>query len=158
MNIGLIVYSETGNTLSVAERMKETLAAAGHTTEIRQITVQPRGKADSLVVLKDIPSVEGFDAVIFGAPVQAFSLCRPMTLYLKQLPDIRGLPVAAFIIQGLPRKWMGGNRAFNTLSKLCGAKGAIPVRIGHVHWRTATRDAQIADAVSGAAKFAATAK
>ncbi len=158
MNIGLIVYSETGNTLSVAQRMTETLAAAGHTAEIRQITVQPRGKADSLVVLKDIPSVKGFDAVIFGAPVQGFSLCRPMALYLKQLPDVHGLPVAAFITQGLSRKWMGGNHAFRTLSKLCGEKGAAPVRIGHVHWRADARDAQIADAVSGAAKFAATAK
>jgi hypothetical protein len=158
MNIGIIIYSQTGNTLAVAEKMKETLVAAGHTAEIRQITVVKQERADAPVQLQDIPAVEGFDALIFGAPVQAFSLCRAMKLYLKQLPSIRGVPVACYVLQGLPKNWMGGNGAYRTIRNICRAKGSEPVRIGHVHWRSDERDAQIADAVSGAAKFAATAK
>ena len=158
MNIGIIVYSETGNTLAVANRVAETLAAAGHTAEIRQVTIEDRKKSDAPVQLKDAPSVEGFDLLIFGAPVQAFSLCRAMTKYLKQLPEIKNVPVGCYCTQGLPKKWMGGNRAFNTMRKRLLAKGsAEPVRVGHVHWRSNERDEQIADTVSGAAKFAATA-
>ncbi|MBN1776559.1 MAG: flavodoxin family protein [Clostridiales bacterium] len=158
MNIGIIVYSETGNTLSVAGKIAETLTAAGHTAEVRQVTIEKREKTDASVRLKDIPSVDGFDLLIFGAPVQAFSLCAQMALYLKQLPDIGGLPVGCFLTQGLSKKWMGGNRAYNTMRKRLLAKGsAEPVRIGHVHWRSEERDEQIADTVSRAAKFAATA-
>ena len=158
MHIGLIVYSQTGNTLTVAQRMKETLEAAGHTAEIRPVTVEAIAKPGSPVALKDKPSIQGLDAVILGAPVQAFSLCQAMTAYLKQIQSLKGLPVAAFIMQGLPKKWMGGNRAYRTLHRLCVAKGADPLRIGHVHWSSKERDKQIADAVSGALKFAAMVK
>ena len=158
MNIGIIVYSQTGNTLAVAEKMKETCAAAGHTAEIGRITVEESEKSDAAVKLANIPAVDGYDAIIFGAPVQAFSLCAPMVKYLKQLPSIQGLPVACYLTQGLPKKWMGGNRAYKTLRSLCMKKGADPERIGHVHWRSDERDAQIADAVSAALKFVATAK
>jgi len=158
MKVGIIVYSQTGNTLAVAEKMKEALIAAGHTAEIKQITIEAREKADVTVKLLDTPSVAGYGAVIFGAPVQAFSLCQPMVKYLKQIQSIKGLPVACFILQGLPKKWMGGNRAYKTLRSLCLMKGADPLRIGHVNWRSEQRDAQIADAVSAALKFAATAK
>jgi menaquinone-dependent protoporphyrinogen IX oxidase len=160
MHIGIIVYSQTGNTLTVAQRMKETLEAAGHTAEIRPVTVEAVGNPNptSPVTLKDAPGFAGLDAVIFGAPVQAFSLCRAMTQYLKQIPDIKTLPVACYVLQGLPKKWMGGNRAYRTLRKLCLAKGADPIRIGHVHWGAKERDKQIADTISGALKFAATVK
>jgi flavodoxin len=158
MNIGIIVYSQTGNTLAVAERIKETCIAAGHTAEIGRITVESPEKADAAVKLLNIPAVGGYDAVILGAPVQAFSLCRQMTAYLKQMQSVKGLPVACFILQGLPKKWMGGNRAYKTMRSLCMRKGADPVRIGHVHWRSNERDAQIADTVSAALKFAATLK
>jgi NAD(P)H dehydrogenase (quinone) len=158
MNIGIIVYSQTGNTLSVAQRIAETLSAAGHSAEVRQVTIEKQEKAEASVKLKDIPPVDGFELLIFGAPVQAFSLCAPMALYLKQLPPIGGLPVGCFITQGLNKKWMGGNRAYKTMSKRLLAKGsAEPVRIGHIHTRSAECDEQIAETVSGAAKFAATA-
>jgi len=39
MKIGIIVYSQTGNTLSVAEKLKEKLAVAGHSAEIEQVMV-----------------------------------------------------------------------------------------------------------------------
>ena len=158
MNIGIIVYSQTGNTLAVAEKMKETCIAAGHTAEIGRVIAEEPEKAEAAVKLVSIPAVQGYDAVILGAPVQAFSLCRQMTAYLKQMQSLKGIPVACYLTQGLPKKWMGGNRAYKTMRSLCMRKGADPARIGHVHWRSDERDAQIADAVSAALKFATTAK
>ena len=158
MNIGIIVYSQTGNTLSVANRIQESCAAAGHTAEVKQITVQELPKSASRVVLKDIPTVDGYDAVIFGAPVQAFSLCAQMKAYLQQLPDLAGLSVACYATQGLPYKWMGGNRAHRTMNALLTAKGATPMHIGHVHWKSPERNMQVAAVVSSALKFAVTAK
>ena len=157
MNIGLIVYSQTGNTLAVAQRIQETLIAAGHTADIEQITAET-ASGDAPVKLTSAPDPAKYDAVILGAPVQAFSLCRQMTAYLKQMPSIKGMPVGCYLTQGLPKKWMGGNRACRSMRKLCLAKGADPIEVGHVHWKSDQRDAQIAATVSGIVKFAATVK
>ena len=158
MNIGIIIYSQTGNTLAVAEKMKETCIAAGHTAEIGRITVEKPDKVDETSVLADIPSVAGYDALIFGAPVQAFSLCAPMVKYLKQLPDIRGVPTGCFVTQGLPKNWMGGNRTHKTMRRLCMAKGTEPTNLGIIHTRSDQCEEQTADVVSAALKFAATQK
>ena len=157
MNIGIIVYSQTGHTLSVAEKIKATCVAAGHTAEIEQITIQKQEKADAAVVLRDIPDTTKYDLLLFGAPVQAFSLCRAMMLYLKQAESMKGVPTGGFFTQGLPKLWMGGNRSWKQFRSLCQRRGADPVRLGHVHWKSEQRDEQIAAIVSAAAKFAATA-
>ena len=157
MNIGIILYSQTGNTLSVAKKIKATCIAAGHTAEIKQITVKEREKADSPVALQDIPGTEGYDILLFGAPVQAFSLCRAMTLYLNQISNLKGIPVGCFFTQGLPKLWMGGNRAYKQLRSLCLKKGVDPLRLGHVHWKADQRDEQIASIVSAVLKFVSTA-
>jgi len=39
MNIGIIVYSWSGNTLSVAEKLQEKLSAAGHSVALEQVSV-----------------------------------------------------------------------------------------------------------------------
>jgi flavodoxin len=38
MRIGIIVYSRTGNTFSAARRLKEKLAAAGHSVNVERLT------------------------------------------------------------------------------------------------------------------------
>jgi len=38
VNIGIIVYSKTGNTLSAAQKLQEKLVAHGHVVNIEQIT------------------------------------------------------------------------------------------------------------------------
>ena len=37
MNIGIIVYSQTGNTLSVAKKLEEKLSLAGHSATLEQV-------------------------------------------------------------------------------------------------------------------------
>lgn len=37
MKVGIVVYSQTGNTLSVATKLKEKLAAAGHSVALEQV-------------------------------------------------------------------------------------------------------------------------
>ncbi|HPF86454.1 MAG TPA: flavodoxin [Candidatus Limiplasma sp.] len=156
MNIGIIVYSQTGNTLAVAQRIKDTCIAAGHTADVQQITVENPHDSGHMSLV-NAPSAEGYDALILGAPVQAFSLCRAMTLYLRQLPKLKGVPAGYYITHGLPKLWMGGSRAYKSLRSLCLKKGAAPVQLGDVYWKSDQRDELIAGVVSAAAKFAATA-
>ena len=39
MNIGIILYSETGNTYSVSQKLKEKLIKAGHSVNIERLKV-----------------------------------------------------------------------------------------------------------------------
>jgi len=83
MNIGIIIYSQTGNTNSVALKLKEKLSAAGHSVDIEQIEISGElGPRATNFQLKTKPDVDTYDALVFGAPVQAFSLSPAMKSYL----------------------------------------------------------------------------
>lgn len=143
MNIGLIVYSQTGNTLSVAERLKEALARAGHTVAVERVEAEP----GQPLKLKTAPDPRKYDAVLFGSPVHAFSLAPAMRAYLAQVPALEGKRVAGFVTQGLPFAWLGGNRALRQLRRACEAKGGTFCRSGLVTWSRKSREGQIAGLV-----------
>jgi hypothetical protein len=71
MNIGIIVYSQTGNTYSVALRLQEKLAATGHVATLERIEVVEVAPAKP-VQFKTLPDAGPYDALIFGAPVHGF--------------------------------------------------------------------------------------
>jgi NAD(P)H dehydrogenase (quinone) len=147
MNVGIIVYSQTGNTLSVAQKLKEAILAQGHTAVLERVEAEndaPNSKQPPR--LTKAPDLSGYDAVLFGAPVHAFSLCLVMKLYLTQCSKLRGKPVCCFVTQHLKKPWMGGNRAIKQMHALCGDKGADNRESGVVNWTAPGRDAQI-DAV-----------
>jgi flavodoxin len=75
MNIGMIVYSQTGNTLSVATKLKEKLSAAGHSVNFERLKVVGEVKPGTKdVQFETLPNAGQYDALVFGAPVEAFSL------------------------------------------------------------------------------------
>lgn len=149
MKIGIIVYSHTGNALSVAQKLEEALTIAGHDVKLER--VEPvngdPGKSGS-AELKSAPDVSPYDAVVFASPVQAFSLARVMKLYLSQISDLSGKKVYCFVTQGLKKKWMGGSRAVGQIKSACKAKGANVTDSGIVNWSGNTRETQIEDIVN----------
>ncbi len=148
MNIGIIVYSQTGNTHSVAQKLKEAVLAQGHTAVLERVEAvndAPNGKQPPQ--LTKAPDAYAYDAVLFGAPVHGFSLCPVMKLYLAQC-QLRGKPVCCFVTQHLKKPWMGGNRAIKQMRALCGDKGADYRESGIVNWTAPGRDAQIGAVVT----------
>jgi len=146
MNIGLIVYSETGNTLSVAQKLEQALQAAGHTVALEKVGVDKDPKTGA-VTLKSTPAIEPYDAVIFASPVQAFSLAKAMNLYLSQIPSLSGKKAACFVTQHFKKACFGGNHAIRQIQSACKAKGADITLTGIVHWSAADREAQIDEVV-----------
>lgn len=148
MTIGLIVYSQTGNTHSVSLKLQEKLAAAGHSAAIERLrpagAVQP-GAAD--IELAERPAIDRYDALVFGAPVIAFSLSPVMIGYLTPMASLQGKKVACLVTQHLPFPWMGGNRAIAQMRKLCESRGAIVCGTGIVNWSSARRDRMIGEVV-----------
>lgn len=147
MNIGIIVYSQTGNTYSVALRLREKLVAAGHAVALERIEVMGEAAPGKPVQFKTLPEVGPYDALVFGAPVHAFSLCLPMLGYLKQVTSLQGKKVACLVTQGFPWAWMGGNRAIRQMEGLCQAKGAMVCGAGVVNWMNKNRERQIGEVV-----------
>ncbi len=135
MNVGLIIHSQTGNTLSVAEKLKEKLTGAGHTVTLERVEpegdVAPRAKE---VNLKSAPDTTAYDAIVFGAPVHAFSLSPVMQAYLQGLPSLEGKRVACLVTQFFPFGWMGGSRSLRQMRKGCQAKGGNICGSGLVNW------------------------
>ncbi len=148
MNIGIIVYSQTGNTLSVARRLKDALEAKGLTAAVEQITVEGEIQAGKPINITSAPDTAKYDALVFASPVMAFSLNPVMKEYFKLLPDLKGKKAGCFVTQGLPYNWMGGSRAIKSMSVALKDKGAEVAATGIVHWKDETaRETQAAKTV-----------
>ena len=148
MNIGIIVYSHTGHTLSVAQKLERALKAAGHTADIARVEpVTDNPNSSGSVELKTAPDVDRYDAVIFASPVHAFSLAGAMQKYLSQVSDLSGKKVCCFVTQALKWKWMGGNRALRQIESACRAKGAEIIDSGVVNWSSKMREKQIKEII-----------
>lgn len=154
MNVGIIIFSRTGNTLSVAEKVRDACLAQGHTVVIERVSAQNEDPNSRLPVqLKNTPDPLRFDAIIFGAPVQGFSLSPIMRAYLKQIPQITGKNVACFVTQHFPKPWMGGKQAVKQVNTLCRCKGAEITLTGIVNWTNKSRGEMIAGVASMLSKI-----
>lgn len=155
MNIGIIVHSQTGHTLSVAYKLKEKFIAAGHTVSIEKVTASNDSEANAAsIILTDIPKTDGFDMLVFGAPVRGMKLSPVMQAYLLRLPSLKGKHVSAFITQFFPKPVMGGNQALKGLSEICRSKGAEITKSGIINWiNPITRKKSIAETVDNIANI-----
>ena len=148
MNIGIIVYSQTGNTHSVALKLQEKLATAGHSANLERIEVSGEagpGAKDFQLTTK--PAVDPYDALVFGAPVQGFALSAAMKRYLEQIASLQHKKVGCFVTKHLPFYWTGGNQAINKMKKLCTAKDGTICGSGIVIWSSARREQMITDVI-----------
>ena len=120
MQIGIAVFSRTGNTLSVVDTLQGKLEAAGHGVTLERVSVV--GEYDPQRALEfelDLPpTLDQYEGLVIAAPVQAFSLHPVMNAYLKQEGSLAGKQVACLAPQQFPYPWLGGNRAVRQMTKL----------------------------------------
>jgi len=154
MNIGIILYSETGNTYSVSQKLKEKLVQAGHSVNMERLkvigNVRPGAKD---VKFEMLPDTDSYDALVFGSPVQAFSLSSAMTTYLSQIKSLKGKNAALLVTQFFPFPWLGGNRAIGQMKKICESKGANVYGTAVVNWSKPNREKQITEMVEKLSKL-----
>ena len=149
MKIGIIIHSHTGNTFSVAEKLKEEFLSKGHIVTLEQVTaVNEDPQAAANVELKTIPDTAQYDMLIFGAPVRAFSLSPVMLLYLNQLPSLDGKKISCFVTQQLPFPWLGGKGAIKQMKKAIIAKNGTVHETAVVNWSSKKREDLITDLIS----------
>ena len=118
MEIGIIVYSKTGHTYSVAEKLQKKLKADGHSVELEEVKPVGEVKPKENITFENKPNIDTYDAVIFGSPVHAFSLAPAMKEYLNQIQSLEGKKVACYVTKGLPFKSTGGKQAISQMTEI----------------------------------------
>jgi flavodoxin len=147
MKIGIIVHSQTGNTYSVAQKLQKKLSATENEVKVERIT--PNGEVNPSsknIKFETLPDLDAYDALIFGAPVQAFSLSAVMKAYMNQIKSLNNKKVACFVTKGVPFNWTGGNKAINQMKKIIESQGGTVIGTSIVIWRD-KREEQIAELV-----------
>jgi menaquinone-dependent protoporphyrinogen IX oxidase len=148
MNLGMIVYSLSGNTLSVAEKLKEKLSAAGHAVTLKRVeTIGVATLQNEEAELKTQPAIETYDAVIFSTPVRGGKLPSPMERYLEQVPSLEKQNVALLVTGFFPVAGWGREQVITELKDACKSKGAQILGAASVGWFSLNRKQQIARAV-----------
>lgn len=148
MSIGIVVYSQTGNTKTVAQKIKESLHSS-YDINLETIEVEEQSKhekAEGEIV--DKPAVSDYDIIIFGAPVHAFTLAPAMKNYLKELEGLEGKKVVCFVTKSLIFNWTGGYQAIHKMKKICQSKGADISETAIIRWSASNSDEQVEELIT----------
>ncbi|MDD2534083.1 MAG: hypothetical protein PHC86_05235 [Eubacteriales bacterium] len=144
MKIGIIVYSYTGNTFSVSEKIRTKLEQKGHTVEVKRITAKnDNPNTQQMIQLLDNPSLDGYDRVVLGTPVNGFAPAGVMQEFLKNRTDLAHQTVDLFVTHFFPFRFLGGNQSVERMRRDCQASGATIGRSGVINWSSANRERAI---------------
>lgn len=153
MEICIIVHSQTGHTLSVAQKLKERLVTAGHAVSLEQVKAIDGTQTEvRKIQLSEKPDVSSYDMLVLGAPVRGFSLSPVMAAYLSNGISLSGKKLGCFVTQSFPYPWMGGKQAIEQMKKLCESKGATVCESGIVNWSSKKREKKIDETVENLTK------
>jgi len=148
MKVGIIVFSQTGNTFQVAEELKERISGSGHTVKLERRAIEGEASpGNKNCKFTNKPDVSPYDVIVFGAPVQAFHLCEVMKTYLVDIKDMKGKRVHLFTTKAISNKWTGGNGTINKMKKLSEGKGAKVGETGIIFWKEKHREKMTKDVI-----------
>jgi flavodoxin len=133
MKIGIVVYSQTGHTLSVASKLAEKLASLGHKTSLKRLESEDF-------------KIDEFETVIFCSPVHGGEPAQQMKDYINRIPSLEGKK-AACMVTGVFPAGMGRNKALESMKRLCESKGATVCGVASAGWWSFRRSVQIREAV-----------
>lgn len=148
MKIGILVYSHTGNTLYVAQKMKEALSEKHYVNIERINSINDQETDVKRIVLKNIPDLFIYDTLIFASPVNGFTLAPVMKAYLQQIEKLSSKRVFAFVTMFFPFDWMGGNQAIKVINEFVERNALKLQNSTIIHWKKRNREKQIEDMIT----------
>ena len=132
----VVIYSKTGNTRSVAERL---IGPACPLLEVIPKVDNPKIEHPEL---KEIPNITTYDHIVLGSPVHGFSLSNAMREYILRT-DFSGKKVDLFVTHFFPFAWMGGNQTLKQMKKLIEQKGGEVGLTTSINWKNKKRQTDI---------------
>ena len=145
MKIGIIVYSYTNNTLTIANQLKAALLGKGYDVEIESINAMNEEPNNTHIVLTQSPDITQYDKVIFASCVRGFDCAPILKEYLKNLNSLNGLKCAGFVSQYFPWDALGGNQAIKRMQSLVESKNGQFYSLRSVHVKSRQKVNQIND-------------
>lgn len=145
MKIGIIIYSKTGNTRSVAQSLLETLINQGHDASLLEIKAASDDPEQVKVDLIERPNTSDFDRLIFASPVHGFMPSQVMKTYLLELDDLMQKKVTLFVTHQFPYAWMGGSGTLNQMKKYVVKKNGNVQKMFSINWSSKKRAQNIQD-------------
>ena len=149
MKIGIIVHSLSGNTMGVAERLKERLQSDGHAVQIERLETVGEESIKEVnsqnITLKAYPDPTAYDLVIFAGPVRGASTSPLLQHYFSRMGQLANKRVLLFVTEFFPFPWMGGKRAIKQLTRMCEEHGATVLNTGVINWKNPHREGQITE-------------
>lgn len=144
MKVGIIVYSETGNTLGVAEEISKELKKRKISVEIERIELEDKKlpRRDPFVITSS-PDISKYDVIILGSLVEAFNLSPVMVNYLNDVDTFEGKDVYCFVTHFFPVPFLGGKTSINKFKRMINCKNGEVVFTGIVDWKNKKRETQI---------------
>ncbi|MBN1259994.1 MAG: NAD(P)H-dependent oxidoreductase [Anaerolineae bacterium] len=147
MKIGMVIYSHSGHTLTVAQALKEALLAAGHEVQLERLEIVGEvSLSETNVDLHSIPDVAEYDVVILGTPVRGGLPSPAMVRYLEQVPNLEGKTIVGLFTHFFRSDW-GVKQATEKLKEMCASKGATLGTVGDVRWPSLGRKRKINEVV-----------
>ena len=148
MNVKIIVYSYTGNTLEVAKKLQEALKMESIPTTLEEIKTTTEKEMDWKKVNLSKAPLPDADCLVFAGPVQAFNLVTIMRAYLNTMPELNKQPCFFLTTEFFPFNWMGGNQAKRAASSIITTKNGKMVDTCIIHWKSKNRDTIITNLIS----------
>jgi flavodoxin len=125
MNTLILVHSKTGVTHYIASIIKERLEQKGNSVSLVKIeTDVPVDSDKTQFNITNIPDIKGFDNIIIGCPVWAFSPTIVIIKAIRSFSELRDVKVEPFVTMGMPFEILGGIRSIKIISQELGNAGA----------------------------------
>ena len=144
MSVDILVHSQTGHCLSVAETLAGLARAAGHRASLTRITPSDEKETDlAKLSIAPVPQDAGADLYVIGAPVHGLSATPAIRKAVSQMPFLDGKRVVLLTTEWFPLDWMGGSHTLKQLEHAVADQGGQVVATGIIHWERKDRQEQI---------------
>jgi flavodoxin len=118
MNICIIVYSKTGHTLSLANKLKDKLDSLEHNTTLARL-----GDSE--------PDISKYNGLVIATPVHGGSPAKAVKDYLGKLPSLKNKKMVCLATSFFPAA-LGRNQTLKYLKEKCEGKGAEVCDVGGI--------------------------
>ncbi len=147
MKIGIIVYSYTNNTLTIANQLKTALLDKGYDVSVESIKAMNEDPNNTHIVLTHSPKLKEYDKVIFASCVRGFNCAPILKEYINQLDTLKDIKCAGFVSQYFPWDALGGNQALNVMRTLVESKRGLFYPLRSIHVKSRQKNNQVNDLI-----------
>lgn len=144
MNIQLIVHSQTGNTLFVANALKSAVESINPDITLTHVEANNEREMNvAKIAISKLPDCSEADLIVLGGPVRGANASPAIMKAIDNLGVIQGKKCVVFTTEFFPYDWMGGRRAVTKMEKELTSRGAQVTHNAIIHWKRKDRTNQI---------------